>query len=187
MAKEAPPRENARFVLPAEPDARWAVVARIWNSALLRRSAKLRDLLVYLCHRWWVEGVTELHEHEIGVDVFQRPLHYDSAQDTLVRVQASQLRKRLERYFADEGRDEPLVLEIAKGTYAPVLRERAVAISQLPPIDKDPHLPESLLPVSLPPPPARSQTLLLLLSALCLLLSSLAVLLSTRNLTQPSI
>ena len=41
--------------------------------------------------------------HEIGVDVFQRPLNYDSAQDTLVRVQASQLRKRLERYFAEEG------------------------------------------------------------------------------------
>jgi len=123
MPREAPPREN-RFVLPAELDARWAVVGRVWNSPLMRRSAKLRDLLLYLCHRWWVEGVVELREQEIGVDVFQRPANYDSAQDTLVRVQASQLRKRLERYFSEEGRDEPLILEIAKGTYEPQLRER---------------------------------------------------------------
>ncbi|MGC4055521.1 MAG: hypothetical protein QM757_42390 [Paludibaculum sp.] len=69
---------------------------------------------------WWRSA-----DHEIGVEVFQRPADYDSAQDTLVRVQASQLRKRLERYFGDEGRDEPMILEIAKGTYEPLLRERA--------------------------------------------------------------
>ncbi|MBI4906936.1 MAG: hypothetical protein HY820_25130 [Acidobacteria bacterium] len=129
MPRDVPLRENSRFVLPAEMDERWALVARVWNSALLRRSAKLRDLLVYLCHRWWVEGVGEVREQEIGVDVFQRPPNYDSAQDTLVRVQASQLRKRLERYFQEEGREEPVVLEIAKGTYEPVLRERLAEAS----------------------------------------------------------
>jgi hypothetical protein len=124
MPKEAPLRENSRFALPAEMDERWAVIGRVWNSTTLRRSTKLRDLLLYLCHRSWLENAVELREQEIGVDVFQRPANYDSAQDTLVRVQASQLRKRLERYFNEEGRDEPLVLEIAKGTYEPILRER---------------------------------------------------------------
>lgn len=181
MAKEAPLRENARFVLPAEPDARWAVVARIWNSVLLRRSAKLRDLLVYLCHRWWVEGVGELHEHEIGVDVFQRPANYDSAQDTLVRVQASQLRKRLERYFSEEGRDEPFVLEIAKGTYEPVLREREperVAAEPLPAILDD-------APAPITPP--QRHTLVWILAAACLLLAGLSVWLATRNIAPPAI
>ena len=34
------------------------------------------------------------------------------------------LRKRLEQYFASEGSDEPRILEIPKGNYAPVFRER---------------------------------------------------------------
>ncbi|HEU0120531.1 MAG TPA: hypothetical protein VFQ91_08405 [Bryobacteraceae bacterium] len=143
MSKEEPLRQGSRFVLPVERDGRWEVVERACNSALLRRSAKLRDLLLYLCHRWWAEGVTELREHEIGVDVFQRPADYDSAQDTLVRVQASQLRKRLERYFNEEGREEPLVVEIAKGTYEPVVRERdmetPVAEAPLAPERKEPR------------------------------------------------
>lgn len=124
MAHEAPLREKADYGLPEERDGRWEVVERVCNSAALKRSAKLRALLLYLCHRWWTEGATEVREHEIGVDVFERPADYDSTQDTLVRVQASQLRKRLERYFAEEGRAEPLILEISKGGYEPVFRDR---------------------------------------------------------------
>jgi hypothetical protein len=167
MPKEAPLRENFRFALPAEMNDRWAVVARVWNSATLRRSAKLRDLLLYLCHRWWTENVDEVREHEIGVDVFQRPANYDSAQDTLVRVQASQLRKRLERYFSDEGRDEPLVLEIAKGTYEPVLRERAAAAPPTEPL--------------LPPAGRAPLWIVHLLAAVCLALASLSIWLSLRH------
>ena len=103
---------------------RWALVERICASAHLNRSVRLKELLHYVCRRAWDEGAEEIREHEIGVVVFQRPPQYDSAQDTIVRVQASQLRKRLERYFAEEGRDERLLIELSKGTYLPVIRER---------------------------------------------------------------
>lgn len=108
-------------------DERWALVSRLCSSSSLHRSARLKELLHYVCRRSWDEGAEEIREHEIGVAVFQRPPDYDSAQDTIVRVQASQLRKRLERYFAEDGRDEPLLLELSKGTYIPVLRERDAA------------------------------------------------------------
>ena len=160
MPREVPLRENSRFALPQEMDERWALVARVWNSALLRRSAKLRDLLLYLCHRWWREGATELHEQEIGVDVFQRPAHYDSTQDTLVRVQASQLRKRLEKYFSEEGSDEPLILEIAKGTYEPLIRERFTTAAVEP---------EMVAPV-----PAKNSGTIWALSLLCVVLAVLS-------------
>lgn len=144
MLRDAPIRERSKFTLPAELDDRWAVVARVCNSGALQRSAKLRDLLIYLCHRSWVDGVLEFRDRDIGVDVFQRTADYDSAQDTLVRVQASQLRKRLERYFSEEGRQEPLVLEIAKGTYEPVLRERAAVVE--PPAAESPLRLDSAYP-----------------------------------------
>lgn len=168
MARDAPPREKSRFAFPAELDERWAVVERVWNSGQLQRSAKLRDLLVYLCHRSWVEGLTEIREHDIGVDVFQRSADYDSAQDTLVRVQASQLRKRLERFFSDEGRDEPMVLEIARGTYEPVLRERsttAVSPAGIPPSVET--------PAAAPVTPSR--WIVRVLGAACLLLACLCL------------
>lgn len=169
MLRDAPFREKSRFALPAEMDDRWAVVERVCNSAPLQRSAKLRDLLIYLCHRCWVDGVLEIRDHDIGVDVFQRTADYDSAQDTLVRVQASQLRKRLERYFSDEGRDEPMVLEIAKGTYEPILRERAGAAVS--PVSESSTTAEA----------ARPQWTVRLLAMACLILTCLCGWLAMRH------
>lgn len=65
-----------------------------------------------------------LREQEIGVDILGRPPDYDTSHDTLVRVLVSQLRKKLQDYFAAEGREEPLVIEIPRGTYLPVFRPR---------------------------------------------------------------
>ena len=71
------------------------------------------------------------------MDVLGRPPNYDTSHDTLVRVQISQLRKKLQEYFASEGRDEPFVLEIPKGNYLPVLRPReteaAECLEEIPP------------------------------------------------------
>ncbi len=173
MSEETGVRKRSAFALPDELDARWEVVERVCNSTHFRRSAKLRDLLVYLCQRLWVDGVEEIREHEIGVDVFQRPVDYDSTQDTLVRVQASQLRKRLERYFADEGRDEPLILEVAKATYEPLLRER---LAEAPPTPA---------PVAAVPPSTVAQDsprwTVRLLAAACLVLASLCIWLAVRR------
>ncbi|MFN7933776.1 MAG: hypothetical protein U0R19_10635 [Bryobacteraceae bacterium] len=102
----------------------WALAERACASHHLNRSARLKELLHFLCRRAWDEGADEIKEHEIGVAVFERDPQFDSSQDTLVRVQASQLRKRLERYFAEEGLQEPVLLEIPRGAYIPVVRER---------------------------------------------------------------
>jgi hypothetical protein len=46
--------------------------------------------------------------------------------DSIVRVHASQLRKRLETYFQLEGAHEQFILEIPKGNYTPVFRTRTL-------------------------------------------------------------
>src|SRR5260370_7428079 len=43
-------------------------------------------------------------------------------EDSSVRVPARQLRLKLHEYFNEEGRNEPLILDIPKGSYAPVFR-----------------------------------------------------------------
>src|SRR5579884_498086 len=104
--------------------ARRELVDRIAASAYLSRSVRLRELLVYLTDRVLEGEAAEVHEQEVGHRVFGRPLDYDTGADNIVRVHASTLRKRLEQYFAAEGANEPVVLEIPKGNYTPVFRER---------------------------------------------------------------
>ncbi len=100
------------------------LIERVAASRYISKSARLRDLLVYLCDRVLDDSVAEIHEQEVGHKVFGRPANYDTGGDNIVRVHASTLRKRLEQYFADEGAQEPLILEIPKGNYAPVFRRR---------------------------------------------------------------
>src|SRR5882724_526824 len=105
-------------------EARKLLVERVASSRHINRSARLRDLLLYLTNRVLDEDASEIHEQEVGHKVFSRTSDYDTASDNIVRVHASMLRKRLEQYFAGEGAREPVILEIPKGNYAPVFRER---------------------------------------------------------------
>jgi hypothetical protein len=79
----------------------------------------LSSFLSYVCRRALHDGVTRISEQEIGINVFHRE-GYDPAEDNIVRNYARQLRKRLEEYYADEGRHESLRIEIPKGGYLPL-------------------------------------------------------------------
>ena len=50
-------------------------------------------------------GHEELRERRIGIEVFQRPADYDTAEDAVVRVTANELRKRLAQYYLEAGQD----------------------------------------------------------------------------------
>jgi hypothetical protein len=65
---------------------------------------------------------------------------YNPSEDNIVRVEARELRKRLDLYFATEGAQEPLVVTIPKGAYVPVFLAREAAAAPL--TDAAPDLPE---------------------------------------------
>lgn len=109
-------------------EERKLLVDRVASSRYVSRSARMRDLLVYLSTRVLEEDAFEIHEQEVGHKVFGRPQNYDTSSDNIVRVHASMLRKRLEQYFSEEGARESIIVEIPKGNYAPVFREREDAI-----------------------------------------------------------
>ena len=113
-------------------DSHRILVERVASSRYFNKSARLHDLLLYVCGRVLDDDVQEIGEQEIGCNVFERPRDYDTATDNIARVHASLLRKRLEQYFEEEGRDEPIIIEIVKGNYAPVFRERPAAAVPMP-------------------------------------------------------
>jgi hypothetical protein len=151
------PRVSAFSPL-SEVDGRGALVERVAQSRYIEKSARLRDLLLYLCHRVINGGAVEIHEQEVGHAVFGRSKDYDTALDNIVRVHASTLRKRLEQFFAEEGRSEALIIELPKGNYAPVFRERSFS-------EPSPAIP-SILPESPAPERTRHDPRLWILGAL---------------------
>jgi hypothetical protein len=107
-------------------EACWALLERIVASPQLRRATRLREFLLFVGQRSIKEGFDQIHEQEIGANVFGRPADYDTSLDNIVRVNASELRKRIEDYFASDGAGEALIMEIPRGSYKPVFRRRTV-------------------------------------------------------------
>jgi hypothetical protein len=163
-------------------EERRALIERVAASEHFSRSARLRDFLLYVGRRSLREGCPEIHEQEIGAQVFGRPSSYDSSQDNIVRVNATELRKRVDTYFATSGVRERLVFEIPRGSYKPVFHWRL-------PETEAPPAKESLLVVPLPPSPAsvtrsRFRSLaLVVLAVVCLSLGIACAVLFQENRT----
>jgi hypothetical protein len=67
----------------------------------------------------------EIKECVLAVEVFGRSADHDPKQDSIVRTEASRLRARLSEYYLGDGKDDPMIIELPKGRYVPVLRQSA--------------------------------------------------------------
>ena len=126
---------------PPTVEERRELVERIAASEQFRRSARLRDFLLYVGRQSLIDGCPEIHEQEIGTNVFGRSPSYIRSQDNIVRVNATELRKRIDLYFSTEGAHERLILEIPRGGYKPVFHWRltqAAAASHSPELSPAP-------------------------------------------------
>src|SRR6266853_3289435 len=105
-----------------QTDERWQLVQRIVSSAPFQKSTRLRELLQYIVQETLRGSAHELTKQHIGNALFHNPSDYRPLEDSSVRVHVRQLRLKLHEYFNEDGRNEPTILEIPKGAYAPVFR-----------------------------------------------------------------
>jgi hypothetical protein len=103
-------------------DKRWQLVQRIVSSPPFQKSTRLRDLLHFITEQTIHGKAHELTEQHICNALFHKPSDYRPLEDSSVRVHVRQLRLKLHEYFNEDGRNEPLILDIPKGSYAPVFR-----------------------------------------------------------------
>jgi TolB-like protein len=109
----------------AEPARR--ELERVLEGAVFRRNERLSGFLRFVVERRLEGRAEELKESVIAVAVFGRKPDYNPKQDPIVRTEATRLRARLSQYYADEGKADPLVIDLPRGGYVPVFREAAVA------------------------------------------------------------
>ncbi|MGJ5817298.1 winged helix-turn-helix domain-containing protein [Paludibaculum fermentans] len=118
-----------------DPETQRQLLGRILASKSFKRSPRQRELLEFLCRQSFDAEGRDLHEQEIGVSVFGRRPDYDTSQDNIVRVHVSELRKKLEEYFKQEGSEEAWFLEVPRGNYAPVMTPRILPVVEaVPPV-----------------------------------------------------
>ncbi len=95
---------------------------RILASPQFAQSSRLSRFLSYVVEQSIAGDRTRLKGYTIGIDVFDKNEDFDPQIDTIVRVQAGKLRQRLDLYYADAGRHDPVRILIPKGSYAPVFQ-----------------------------------------------------------------
>jgi len=96
-----------------------AELVRVLGSRHFANAPSLSRFLAHIVELALQGRADSLKEYSIGVDVFDRGHAFDPKVDTIVRTQARRLRLKLEEYYRDEGRDDPVAIELAKGHYAP--------------------------------------------------------------------
>jgi TolB-like protein len=101
---------------------------RVLSSVCFARSEGLSRLLRFLVERKLEGRDSELKESLIGVEVYGRKPDYDPKLDSTVRSEIGRLRARLSKYYTTEGSQNPLMIELPKGSYVPSFREPGLGI-----------------------------------------------------------
>jgi TolB-like protein len=106
------------------PDMIRDAVDRVVVSEVFGRSPQLGAFL-----RFVVEAVLRgkgdrIKAYTIGVEVLRRDVKFDPQIDPIVRVEATRLRRALERYYAGPGADDLVIIDLPRGSYVPTFRRR---------------------------------------------------------------
>lgn len=97
---------------------------RVCADKLFKDTTRMKRFLRYVVEETLDGRGDRLKGYVIGVEVFDRPDDFDPQADTIVRVQAGQLRRRLDLYYADPGRSSLVRILVPKGRYAPTFELR---------------------------------------------------------------
>jgi len=97
-----------------------AQLERILASRCFEQAARSSSFLRYVVEQTLAGQGERLKGYTIAVEVFGRPPDFDAQSDPLVRVEAGRLRRRLIEYYADEGRNDPVRIELPRGSYSVV-------------------------------------------------------------------
>jgi TolB-like protein/Flp pilus assembly protein TadD len=102
---------------------------RVLTSVTFRQVDRLKRFLNFIVSEALAGRGDQLKEYVIGVQVFDKDSSFDPRADPIVRVQARRLRARLVRYYREEGGADAIVIELPKGGYAPVFKNRDASMS----------------------------------------------------------
>jgi len=121
------PNRNMKDLGPVEmePEREELVLAeleRILTSRSFKNAVRSRQFLEFVVRHAIAGQAEHLKERTIGTEVFHRAPGYATGDDPVVRVQAGEVRRRLEQYYQETQSASPLRIDLPVGSYAPHIR-----------------------------------------------------------------
>jgi hypothetical protein len=108
-------------------EAERAELDAVLNSGMFGRANNLVRLLTFVCEKHFEGATGEIKEYNIAVQALGRPQDFDPQVDTIVRVTAHALRKRLDDYYRTAGVDHTVRICLPPGGYVPKFTHRSAA------------------------------------------------------------
>ncbi len=117
-------KEKAHPISDVEADAIRVELGHIFQSPQFHGSKRCQDFLEYVVEQTLAGLPHGLKERTIGIAVFGRSNTYDTNEDGIVRMKASEVRKRLALYHAEGGKNAAVYIELPVGSYVPTFCKR---------------------------------------------------------------
>jgi|CZKF01.1.fsa_nt_gi hypothetical protein len=117
----------------AQQEEEWRELQAVLQSGILDKAPNLLNLLNYVAERHFSRASDQIKEYSIAVQALHRLEQFDPLTDTIVRVTAHTLRKKLEQYYVTEGAAHRIQIRFPAGKY--VLQFDRKEQLSLPPAD----------------------------------------------------
>jgi hypothetical protein len=117
----------------AKRDAVLSQLERILEHWAFKNSPRSSRFLRYVTEDAARGNVAHLKERTLGIEVFGRDPNYDTVLDTVVRVTASDVRKRLAQYYHECGHEAEIQIDLHPGSYMPEFHWPEKTAENLPP------------------------------------------------------
>jgi len=149
MFELAPSHETSQDLTIDSQTSRETILRELDNiltSRFFRSAVRCKQFLTYVVQHKLAGHPELLKERTIGMEIFQRPAGYATGDDPVVRVQAGEVRRRLEQYYQASEIHPAVRIELPVGCYSPVFQWTSAHV----PIEPSPLN----LPFMQPEPPA---------------------------------
>jgi hypothetical protein len=100
-------------------------LSTILRSSNFSGSKRCQDFLEFIVDQALDGNYEYLTERFLGAELFGRPINYETGTDSIVRVRANDVRRRLAQYYSEGHGGAQVVIELALGNYVPEFHWRA--------------------------------------------------------------
>ena len=146
---------------------------RVLESRYFANSPKKTRFLEFVSEQVFLGNGDKLNEYLIGVEVYDRGVDFNPQKDPIVRVQAHEIRRLLNKYYEENGHGGLIHLDLPSGHYVPVFRRSTSDVSA-------PDTPAPLEAKKAQAPNRLHLSLTIMLGVLCLALASVLIFNSSK-------
>ena len=95
---------------------------RILQQVTFRNSPTLSSFLNFIISETVQGRQQQIKEYTIALNVLNRSRDFKPQEDAVVRIHAGRLRRALNDYYITQGINDPIIIQIPKGSYVPEFR-----------------------------------------------------------------